>query len=80
MEVFAEGFAPREVQFAIVEQNPTMLNVTLYQVEIFFAKTATSIIIIICSYFSRIPQEEMGTLIQATQKLVNLPAFFLSIP
>ena len=32
MEVFAEGFAPREVQFAIVEQNPTMLNVTLYQV------------------------------------------------
>ena len=27
-----EGFAPREVQFAIVEQNPTMLNVTLYQV------------------------------------------------
>ena len=32
MEVFAEGFAPREVQFAIVEQNPTMLNVTLYPV------------------------------------------------
>ena len=34
MEVFAEGFAPREVQFAIVEQNPTMLNITLYQVRI----------------------------------------------
>ena len=32
MEVFAEGFAPREVQFAIVEQNPTMLNITLYKV------------------------------------------------
>ena len=32
MEVFAEGFSPREVQFAIVEQNPTMLNVTLYEV------------------------------------------------
>jgi len=31
MEVFAEGFAPREVQFAIVEQNPTMLNITLYE-------------------------------------------------
>jgi len=31
MEVFAEGFAPREVQFAIVEQNPTMLNITLYK-------------------------------------------------
>ena len=29
MEVFAEGFRPREVQFAIVEQNPTLLNVTL---------------------------------------------------
>ena len=34
MEVFAEGFAPREVQFAIVEQNPTMLNVTLYPVSL----------------------------------------------
>ena len=32
MEVFAEGYAPREVQFAIVEQNPTMLNITLYKV------------------------------------------------
>ena len=32
MEVFADGYAPREVQFAIVEQNPTMLNITLYQV------------------------------------------------
>ena len=36
MEVFAEGFAPREVQFAIVEQNPTMLNVTLYPVSLIF--------------------------------------------
>ena len=40
MEVFAEGFAPREVQFAIVEQNPTMLNVTLYPVRFFTKKTA----------------------------------------
>ena len=32
MEVFAEGYAPREVQFAIVEQNPTILNITLYKV------------------------------------------------
>ena len=39
MEVFAEGFAPREVQFAIVEQNPTMLNVTLYPVRFFTKKT-----------------------------------------
>ena len=29
MEVFAEGYKPRDVQFAIVEQNPTLLNVTL---------------------------------------------------
>ncbi|XP_017156096.1 carboxypeptidase D isoform X2 [Drosophila miranda] len=28
-EVFAEGFAPREVEFVIVEQHPTLLNVTL---------------------------------------------------
>ena len=40
MEVFAEGFAPREVQFAIVEQNPTMLNVTLYPVRFFTKKPA----------------------------------------
>ena len=45
MEVFAEGYAPREVQFAIVEQNPTMLNITLYKVTIIII-----IIIIISSY------------------------------
>ena len=30
MEVFAESYQPREVQFAIVEQNPTFLNITLF--------------------------------------------------
>lgn len=30
MEVFAPGYQPREVQFAIVEQNPTLLNITLF--------------------------------------------------
>jgi hypothetical protein len=30
MEVFAEGYQPRELQFAIVEQNPTLLNITLF--------------------------------------------------
>ena len=45
MEVFAEGYAPREVQFAIVEQNPTMLNITLYKVIIIII-----IIIITSSY------------------------------
>lgn len=29
MQVFAEGYAPREVEFVIVEQHPTLLNVTL---------------------------------------------------
>lgn len=29
MEVYAEGYAPREVDFAIVEKNPTVLNITL---------------------------------------------------
>jgi len=29
MEVYAEGYAPREVDFAIVEKNPTILNITL---------------------------------------------------
>ena len=29
MEVFKEGFQHREVQFAVIEQNPTLLNITL---------------------------------------------------
>ncbi|XP_075157372.1 carboxypeptidase D isoform X3 [Haematobia irritans] len=29
LEVFAEGFAPREIEFVVVEQHPTLLNVTL---------------------------------------------------
>ncbi|XP_037938393.1 carboxypeptidase D isoform X2 [Teleopsis dalmanni] len=29
VEVFADGYAPREVEFVIVEQHPTLLNVTL---------------------------------------------------
>ena len=34
MEVFAEGFAPKEIDFAIVEKNPTVLNITLRRVRI----------------------------------------------
>ena len=34
MEVYAEGFAPREVDFAIVEKNPTVLNITLRRVRL----------------------------------------------
>ncbi|KNC28936.1 hypothetical protein FF38_02940 [Lucilia cuprina] len=29
LEIFAEGFNPREVEFVVVEQHPTLLNVTL---------------------------------------------------
>ncbi|KAL9881576.1 carboxypeptidase M isoform X1 [Glossina fuscipes] len=29
LEIFAEGFAPREIEFVVVEQHPTLLNVTL---------------------------------------------------
>jgi hypothetical protein len=32
MEVFAEGFVPREINFAVVEKNPTVLNITLTHV------------------------------------------------
>jgi hypothetical protein len=28
--VYADGYAPREVDFMVVEQHPTLLNVTLY--------------------------------------------------
>lgn len=31
MEVFAVGYQPREVQFAVIEQNPTLLNITLFK-------------------------------------------------
>lgn len=29
LEVYADGFAPREIDFMVVEQHPTLLNVTL---------------------------------------------------
>ncbi|XP_058977860.1 carboxypeptidase D isoform X2 [Musca domestica] len=29
LEVFAEGYSPREIEFVVVEQHPTLLNVTL---------------------------------------------------
>ncbi len=29
LEVFADGYAPREVDFMVIEQHPTLLNVTL---------------------------------------------------
>ena len=32
MEVFAEGYHPKEVQFAVIEQNPTQLNIMLQSV------------------------------------------------
>ncbi|XP_071639447.1 carboxypeptidase D isoform X1 [Temnothorax longispinosus] len=30
LEVFSNGYMPREVEFVVVEQHPTLLNVTLY--------------------------------------------------
>merc|ERR1711993_4145 len=33
MEVFAEGYQPREVQFAIVEQNLTLFNEDTHRIE-----------------------------------------------
>ncbi|KAL1452024.1 hypothetical protein WDU94_006343, partial [Cyamophila willieti] len=30
LEVYADGFAPREIDFMVVEQHPTLLNVTLH--------------------------------------------------
>lgn len=29
MELFADGYVPREIDFMVVEQHPTLLNVTL---------------------------------------------------
>lgn len=34
IQVFADGFVPREVQFAVVEEHPTLLNVTLYPAKV----------------------------------------------
>ncbi|XP_026475682.1 carboxypeptidase M-like, partial [Ctenocephalides felis] len=30
LEVYAEGYAPREIDFVVVDEHPTLLNVTLY--------------------------------------------------
>nr|XP_023012130.1 carboxypeptidase D-like isoform X2 [Leptinotarsa decemlineata] len=30
MEVYADGYVPREIEFVVVEQHPTLLNVTLH--------------------------------------------------
>jgi hypothetical protein len=32
--VFADGYVPREVEFAVVEQHPTLLNVTLHPAKV----------------------------------------------
>ncbi|XP_014258956.1 carboxypeptidase M-like isoform X2 [Cimex lectularius] len=31
LEVYADGYTPREMEFRVVEQHPTLLNVTLFQ-------------------------------------------------
>lgn len=31
LKVFADGYAPKEVDFVVVEQHPTQLNITLQQ-------------------------------------------------
>ncbi|EZA59459.1 Carboxypeptidase M [Ooceraea biroi] len=33
LEVFSNGYIPREVEFMVIEQHPTLLNVTLYSVK-----------------------------------------------
>ena len=71
MEVFAEGYAPREVQFAIVEQNPTMLNVTLYQV--FGISFCLKIYL---SYCYRILHDGMGMQTMKMQRMENHPVCF----
>jgi hypothetical protein len=30
LQVYADGYGPREIEFAVVEQHPTLLNVTLH--------------------------------------------------
>jgi hypothetical protein len=34
VQVFADGYVPREVEFAVVEQHPTLLNVTLHPAKV----------------------------------------------
>jgi len=33
-QVFSNGYVPREVEFMVIEQHPTLLNVTLYSVKV----------------------------------------------
>lgn len=34
MQVYADGYVPRELEFAVVEQHPTLLNVTLHPAKV----------------------------------------------
>lgn len=36
LEVYADGFFPKEIEFMVVEQHPTSLNVTLMQAKVRF--------------------------------------------
>ena len=56
MEVFAEGFFPRQILFSIVEQNPTTLNVTMYLVRFF-----THFHSVLTLFAFRTPHEETET-------------------
>lgn len=34
LQVYAEGYLPREIEFTVVEQHPTLLNVTLHPAKV----------------------------------------------
>lgn len=34
MQVYADGYSPREIDFMVVEQHPTLLNVTLFPAKV----------------------------------------------
>ncbi|XP_026676561.1 carboxypeptidase D-like isoform X2 [Diaphorina citri] len=86
LEVYADGYVPREIDFMVVEQHPTLLNVTLHTSKPFgFAYTyeqhshvypTSTPISAVSSSLSYIPYED--TFIFSKQPIPSFPEYHLN--
>lgn len=52
MEVFADGYVPREIDFMVVEQHPTLLNITLQPSKVSHSGNS----VVGCTFMGRAPE------------------------
>lgn len=52
MEVFADGYVPREIDFMVVEQHPTLLNITLQPSKVSHRGNS----VVGCTFMGRAPE------------------------